>query len=45
LVVEEEYGKGAFHEIGYGVPHVVSRPPGIRYLLAHQFKIGSQFLK
>jgi hypothetical protein len=44
-VLEEKHREGAFHEIGYGVPRVVSRPPGIRYLPAHLFKISSQLLK
>jgi hypothetical protein len=44
-MLEEKYGEGAFHEIGYGVPQVMSRPPGIWYMLTHLFKIGSQFLE
>jgi hypothetical protein len=33
--IGKKYAEGAFHEIGYGVSHIVSRPPGIWYMPAY----------
>jgi hypothetical protein len=44
-VLKEKHPEGAFHEIGDGVPFIVSGPPGIRHLAAHPVKSAHEPLK
>jgi hypothetical protein len=44
-VLKEKHAEGAFDDVGYSVPRIVSGPPLVRQPAAYSAKIGNQFLE